>query len=308
MPWVIGIDEAGYGPNLGPLVQAAAMAKLPAYDLAGWESLKDRIRRTHEDEDERLLIDDSKKVMVSEGLSGFYRTLAGWCQGALGNIVSSCSVSTTFEDVQSEYCSNLQFVEVHPCPGPSPIAACGLRPLLINVVVPARMNSSIETTGSKAPVLLRGYVNLVQSTFRFYFDSSHIDWLGDEEAVIIADKLGGRHYYAALVQETFPDGWVVTECETPQESRYRVECLPFKITAIFRPKADSGSVSVALASMMAKYVREMCMRDFNKFWTKHVPDLKPTAGYPGDARRFYREIEPAMKKLGIPKDVVWRKK
>ena len=32
MPWVIGIDEAGYGPNLGPLVQAAAAIWMPPDD------------------------------------------------------------------------------------------------------------------------------------------------------------------------------------------------------------------------------------------------------------------------------------
>ena len=32
MPWVVGIDEAGYGPNLGPLVQAAVALKLPDDD------------------------------------------------------------------------------------------------------------------------------------------------------------------------------------------------------------------------------------------------------------------------------------
>ena len=45
MPWVVGIDEAGYGPNLGPLVQAAVALRLPDDDLAGWTTLASRVRR-----------------------------------------------------------------------------------------------------------------------------------------------------------------------------------------------------------------------------------------------------------------------
>ena len=62
MPWVVGIDEAGYGPNLGPLVQAAVALRLPDDDLAGWTTLKPWVRRAHERDDGRLLIDDSKAL------------------------------------------------------------------------------------------------------------------------------------------------------------------------------------------------------------------------------------------------------
>ena len=50
MPWVVGIDEAGYGPNLGPLVQAAVSLYLPDGDPAGWDTLKPVVRRAHEKE------------------------------------------------------------------------------------------------------------------------------------------------------------------------------------------------------------------------------------------------------------------
>ena len=62
MPWVVGIDEAGYGPNLGPLVQAAVAVRLPGHDPAGWDTLKPHVRRCCDPDDGRLLIDDSKKV------------------------------------------------------------------------------------------------------------------------------------------------------------------------------------------------------------------------------------------------------
>ena len=35
--------------------------------------------------------------------------------------------------------------------------------------------------------------------------------------------------------------------------------------------------------MASKYLRELAMRPFNEFWSRHVPELKPTAGYPLNA-------------------------
>jgi ribonuclease HII len=126
--------------------------------------------------------------------------------------------------------------------------------------------------------------------------------------VFVCDKHGGRNFYAAIVQQAFPDGWVVVEREGAAESRYRVEGLDRPVSVTFRPRADGDSVAVALASMLCKYLREVCMRQFNRFWATHVPGLAPTAGYPNDAKRYYDAIRPAMAKLGLTPDQVWRKK
>ena len=64
MPWMVGIDEAGYGPNLGPLVMTAVACRVPE-KLAGanlWQVLRGAVRRRKEENDGRLLIEDSKVV------------------------------------------------------------------------------------------------------------------------------------------------------------------------------------------------------------------------------------------------------
>jgi hypothetical protein len=47
---------------------------------------------------------------------------------------------------------------------------------------------------------------------------------------------------------------------------------------------------VALASMIAKLTRELAMMRFNRYFAARMPELKPTAGYYGDAGRWLRDI------------------
>jgi len=60
--------------------------------------------------------------------------------------------------------------------------------------------------------------------------------------------------------------------------------------------------------MCSKYLREVLMLEFNQFWQKHLPDLKPTAGYPGDAARFFEAIRPVAATLGLAESALWRRK
>ena len=305
MPWVVGIDEAGYGPNLGPLVQAAVALHLPDADPAGWDTLRPVVRRAHEKDDGRLLIDDSKKVYTRGGLAALER-------GVLSILAPDA------DDLM--YLTSAMLM--HPCIGPlfeeawyvrdEPLPlvvnkddiiwpeAIGFTPAHVNLVQPVTFNRIVDAHGSKAAVLSQGIIDLLQYL---------LDGKGTSGPIhITCDKLGGRNFYAAVVQAAFPDGWVVTERESADESRYRVELLDRPVSVTFRPRADSDSVAVALASMLCKYLREVCMRQFNRFWTRHVPGITPTAGYPLDAKRFYDEIRPAMAKLGLTEDQVWRKR
>ena len=313
MPWVVGIDEAGYGPNLGPLVQAAVSLHLPDDDPAGWETLKEVVRRCHEPDDGRLLIDDSKKVYTRGGLEALESNL--WPVIApdpytLGEVLWGGKVPPDWghelgQEVWFDPGGLLPLDLDHAAHWDEhePVrSALGGRWCVHPRLVPTpRFNRICDEDGSKGSVLARGLVELAAGAFAALPADGR-------PLLFLCDKQGGRNFYAAMVQQAFPDGWVVPEKEGAAESRYRVDGLDRPVAVTFRPRADGDSVAVALASMVCKYLREVCMRQFNRFWQRHVPGLSPTAGYPADARRFYDAIRPAMDTLGLTPDQVWRKR
>lgn len=101
------------------------------------------------------------------------------------------------------------------------------------------------------------------------------------------------------MQDTFPGAHIAIVAEEDAFSRYRLERDGSMLTITFTAEGESKHLPVALASMIAKYTRELLMARLNRFFRSRVPELKPTAGYVQDGRRFVREIGPVVRSLRI---------
>ena len=91
-------------------------------------------------------------------------------------------------------------------------------------------------------------------------------------------------------------------------STYSIMNESKKMDVSFIVGADSKHFPTALASMFSKYIRELFIKLFNSFWQEKVQNIKPTAGYPEDAKRFLSQIHDAKNKLNISDDILIRAK
>jgi hypothetical protein len=166
--------------------------------------------------------------------------------------------------------------------------------LCADVVEPERFNR-----------LVRRYDNKAAATSRIAMQVLRRAWPLDreDEVLVMADKHGGRNRYELLLTEAFPERTVVCLEEGAELSVYQMGNCELR----FQPRAEEHG-PVALASMTAKYLRELAMHQFNRFWRERIPGLKPTQGYPLDAKRFRAEIADLQQSLGIADDVLWRER
>jgi hypothetical protein len=121
----------------------------------------------------------------------------------------------------------------------------------------------------------------------------------------VCDKHGGRNYYTALLQHHFSEHWIAPVFEGHAESHYEWGEPDSRMRVVFQVNGERF-MPTALASMTAKYLRELAMRAFNEFWRAHVPELRPTAGYYRDAWRFKKEIAAKQRELKIDDHLIWR--
>jgi ribonuclease HII len=327
MPWLVGIDEAAYGPNLGPLVMGAVACRVPCLETDLWERMAAAVRRHDEEEDGRLVVADSKLVYsTAKGLRDLEHAVLSFLWG--GEHLNAIQASNpphrlSALDLLRAVCEpSLEDMAGEPWfVGDTglPIAVdgdalaggvdgwgrasreadleWGLAAAVL--VAPPRFNGLVGKWGSKGAVLGLGLVELLQRSLAL----AH-----DEPLEITVDKHGGRNHYSAVLQHAFADGLVWAREESAARSTYEVIGLGRQVRVTFMPRADATAFCVALASMTCKYLREVLMSEFNRFWIEKVPGLEPTAGYPGDALRFFEAIQPELARLGIAKERVWRER
>jgi len=108
-----------------------------------------------------------------------------------------------------------------------------------------------------------------------------------EKSRITIDRQGGRRYYGEWLVELFPGSPLSINRETQDLSSYNL----YDSTINFQVKGDDKYLETALASIFSKYIRELAMICFNNYWTKQFPEIKRTAGYPRDGKRFIKELK-----------------
>jgi hypothetical protein len=112
--------------------------------------------------------------------------------------------------------------------------------------------------------------------------------------------------YLDLLRPCFPEARFTVLDETPHCSAYRLEAAGRGMTVRFEVDSEQQHLPTALASIVSKYCREMLMARFQAWFLRRLPDIKPTAGYAQDGKRFIEQIEPMLPKLGITREQLVR--
>ena len=311
----MGMDEAGYGPNLGPLIVAATawpIAGDPA-DFDPWAEFGDVLGPPSRST-KRLVVADSKAVYsAGRSLVSLETTVQSFLQlcdipaHTLSRLWSAVTAGCTLgtepapwlqqEEITLPLEADPETIALHTQRWQTSCHRAGLtaRPVVrATILSAARFNEQLAIDDNKSTTLSRISLSLLASL---------VDPGADDPTLVIADKHGGRNRYDGFLSEAFGDRLIFRQFETAALSCYRLGSLEVH----FQAKAEEH-FPVAMASMVAKYIREISMTAFNRYWCRQRPGLKPTRGYPVDARRFREDIADRLQQLAIPLDVFWRQR
>ena len=305
-----GIDEAGFGPILGPLVVSSSVFSLPHHlstaDL--WQVLKKSVGSKRKHLAGRLLVADSKKVYNrSVGIKHLERSVLS-CLRCLGkepatltellellcpDCLEQLSDYPWYKDINNLRISvdsadrTIASSALADDLTSNGIELLGLKSFCLEV---ERYNTMVSNVKNKARVLFTAVSRLIKNAFD--------NFAGDDLQIII-DRQGGRMHYRKALQLMFPDMELKILQESQTASSYELQTNGKSMRLHFVVNADEQFLPVSLASMVSKYLRELLMSCMNRYFTSFYPGLKPTAGYWKDGLRFVEDLRTYLPHIQI---------
>ncbi len=326
MPYLIGTDEAGYGPNLGPLLISTTVWWVDGPSDGDGIDLYHRLGETIVAKPKdagpgRLAVADSKVLYKpGKGLRNLERGLLtalalvdrqprDWHSiwAALDPHSADERRALPWHDGYGELDrheldfpidadqSELELLET-AMRKTMESAGVHLVDIRSRAVFPERFNRLCDQSGGKGSVLSNLTLDLLAQA---------VEPLGRDTIKIVCDKHGGRNKYGPLLEEHFPGHHIEVGEEGRYRSHYRFGPGDRRVEICFQAKGESW-LPAALASMASKYLRELSMRALNDYWCSRIDGLKRTAGYPLDAKRFKAQIADLQNELGIDDRILWR--
>ena len=321
---IAGIDEAGYGPILGPLVVSAvafdvpvALMKQARSDADGpdlWSLLRDSVAGKPSRRDPRLAVADSKKLHgragpTGEGGIGLLEraaltflmqlgdpppTLRALLQTVCPQVIDQLRHYPWYADSDVDLpavCDRDDLATQRNALAMS-LKATGIsfRGMWVEVLPEGHYNRLVGQTRNKSVVLFGQSIRLVQRI---------ASGAGARPLRIWIDRQGGRIGYRRPLMSAFDQAQLDILEETPQRSSYRLIRRPAPWVVRFVTNGETHHLPIALASIISKYVRELFMICFNRYWSRQAVNLRPTAGYYQDGLRFLADIAPAILTQGV---------
>lgn len=311
MAIVAGIDEAGLGPLLGPLVVSATIFRVPDRNVEQclWQMLRETCTQAVSRRDRRLAVADSKILYKSRG------SLVALERAALVMLaVANKTPRNWHQLLETLSPRSAKQLEEYPWYTVSelPLPLCqsvGDIPTRANAVRRNCVHHQIEFLGAYSEPLLEGQFNrmvaatrnkaTVLLTLAMRLIDKIIRCSSERRVRICVDRLGGRTHYRDALHLAFPGYEMQVLQESADHSLYRLENPSHVLRISFSTGGEQRHFPVALASVYSKYLRELFMHVFNDYWSKQLVGLKPTAGYYTDAKRWLADVAPVLRKLSI---------
>jgi ribonuclease HII len=318
-----GIDEAGYGPMFGPFVVSRSVFALEDFNGESappvlWTLLKKAVCRVPTDKRRRVAVNDSKKLYTpSGGLSHLERGVLAFLSLLDRPIARLDDLLTHIgTDDECRTPDTLWYADADGGPALPTLCTEGQIAIARNMIRRCCDETKVRLLDVRAAVIYeRRFNEIIEATNSkaacgWQFVSEHLRYVweqhGEHRPWAVVDRQGGRKVYSDLLAQLFPDAQVRLMDESDDISRYLIVGDGRSMIVSFEVGSEDVHMPVALASMTAKYLRELLMHRFNRFFQQHEPALKATAGYYGDGQRFLEEIEPLISRLNIDRAMLIR--